>query len=105
LVKFLSFDLADKGNLQDKSFRWYGEFSQLEEQAQNEHLKLDLLLTKPQDKALFSSYDDVLQVLEGIPTHKTIIEESQLEDYVLQAVEHIKPFTNRALLQNQKRLK
>lgn len=105
LVKFLSFDLADKGNLQDKSFRWYGEFSQLEEQAQNEHLKFDLLLAKPQNKALFSSYDDVLQVLESIPTNKTIIEENQLKDYVFKAAETVKPFTNRALLNNQKRLK
>ncbi|BDS15487.1 DUF3037 domain-containing protein [Aureispira anguillae] len=105
LVKFLSFDLADKGNLQDKSFRWYGEFSQLEEQAQNDNLKLDLLLTKPQNKALFSSYDDVLQVLEGIPTNKAIIEENQLKDYVLKATETVKPFTNRALLENQKHLK
>jgi hypothetical protein len=105
LVKFLSFDLADKGNLQDKSFRWYGEFSQLEEQAQNEHLKFDLLLAKPQDKALFSSYDDVLQVLESIPANKTIIEENQLKDYVFKAAETVKPFTNSALFNNQKRLK
>lgn len=105
LVKFLSFDLADKGNLQDKSFRWYGELSQLEEQAQNEHLKIDLLLTKPQNKTLFSSYDNVLQVLESIPTNKTIVEENQLKDYVSKAVETVKPFTNRVLFDNQKRLK
>lgn len=105
LVKFLSFDLADEGDLKNKSFRWYGELSQLEEQVRNENLKLDLLLTKPQNKTLFSSYDNVLQVLESIPTNKTIVEENQLKDYVSKAVETVKPFTNRVLFDNQKRLK
>lgn len=104
LVKFLSFDLTDKAYFQDKSFRWYGELNQLGEQILEDNYKFDLLLTKPQDKDLFSSYDKVLKVLEEIKANKLIVEEEQLNNYIAKAVDTVKPFTHRELLKSKKRI-
>lgn len=94
LIKFLSFDLMEKGTFQEKSFRWFGELSQLESIAQKQNLKIDLVLTKPQNKQLFSSYDNAIRVLEDIPTPKKIIEESNITSYISKAIGSVKPLTN-----------
>ncbi len=94
LIKFLSFDLMEKGTFQEKSFRWFGELSQLENTAKEQNLKIDLVLTKPQDKQLFSFYDKAISVLEDIPTPKKIIEESDISPYISKAISSVKPLVD-----------
>jgi hypothetical protein len=100
LVKFLSFDLMDKGNFQEKSFRWYGELNQLKTTAEEQNLKVDLVLTKPQEKTLFEHYDNAIKVLEDIQTPKKIIEEHQLNNYIESAIYDVKPLEKDYLFQS-----
>lgn len=99
LVKFLSFDLMDKGSFQEKSFRWYGELNQLKTTAEEQNLKVDLVLTKPLEKILFEHYDNAIKVLEDIQTPKKIIEEHQLNNYIESAIYDVKPLEKDYLFQ------
>lgn len=97
LVKSLSFQLANKESIQRKSFRWYGEFSQLKKAAQSHQWKVDILVDKPKHKELFKPYEEALTVLSSLETPHQIVESSGLNGYVENAVETVKELPQKQL--------
>lgn len=88
-VKALNFDLVDEGNISNKAFKWYGELTHLKDIVVKNNGRIDLLISKPNQRHLFGTYDKVLSVLEEIETPKKIIEEEQIKNYAENAVETI----------------
>lgn len=93
LVKSLSFKLASKESIQRKSFRWYGEFSQLHDLANRQNLKIDILVDEPNKKDLHKAYEEALEVLGTLKTPHTIVEAQQLVGYVEEAISTSKELT------------
>lgn len=91
LIKNLSFDLSDETYIQEKSFRWYGELSQLKERAAAQNFRFDLIVAPPQRGELFQSYDKALHVLEKIEAKHQIIEEKNIKNYLTEALDTVKP--------------
>ena len=90
LVKSLSFKLASKESIQRKSFRWYGEFSQLHELASTQNLKIDILVDEPKHKDLYKAYEEAILVLDSLETAHAVVEAGGLVGYVEGAVETVK---------------
>lgn len=80
LVKPISFDLVKPESIQNKATRYFGEFTLLEEEAQTQNLRFDVLLAKPRHRKLFKPYDNALRLLEK-PRHVNLVEENKLSDY------------------------
>lgn len=80
LVKPISFDLIKPESIQNKATRYFGEFTLLEEEAQTQNLRFDVLLAKPRHRQLFKPYDNALRLL-GKPRHVNLVEENKLSDY------------------------
>ncbi len=87
LIKTVSFDLSNNDNINDKSVLLYGKLNLLVEKAEQENLRYDLLVSKPQDKNLFRAFDKALNILESSEAPKKIITEDQYSSYVENAVE------------------
>jgi Protein of unknown function (DUF3037) len=89
LVKPLAFDLDTEEGIQEKSARNFGYLTLINQTAKENNYTFDILVSRPSDKKLFSSYDKALSVLESVPTSKRIFEESQFEEYSGEIVKDI----------------
>lgn len=92
LIKPLSFDLVHKSSIQEKSVKWYGYLSQLEEVALQKDLIFNFLLAKPANKELAKPFEDAISILEEKKNIVKLIYEDALEAYVADAEATIKPF-------------
>lgn len=88
LVKPISFDLLKQESIINKAYRYYGQFTDLEQYAENESLNFDVLLAKPKKKDLFKVYDNALRLLEK-PKRVSIIEQNDIEKYSRDTIEQI----------------
>jgi len=86
LVKSISFDLARPDRLQNKAFRFYGQFLELEDYAAEKNCRFDLLLAKPKKRELFSNYENAIRLLSK-PKNVTLISEEDLKDYSKKTLE------------------
>jgi len=93
LVKSISFDLSESASINSKSFRWFGELSNLSNILPKNDVKLDLLVSKPQDESLNKYYNRALAVLKNIPLTNSVIEESRMSIYIDNALESAKPIS------------
>jgi hypothetical protein len=94
-VKTISFDLASPRNIQEKAFRWFGELTDFQQYLDNS--KIDILVTRPQNKALFGVYDKALRTLQNIKTPHEITEEDGISAYIQNALETVQPFPSQLL--------
>lgn len=79
LVKPVSFDLTDSKNITQKAAAYFGYLSCIAPILSDK--KIDLLLTRPQDKDLFSAYDKAIRLLDNVVLKKELIEQEELEKY------------------------
>lgn len=86
LVKALSFDLKRPETIQQKTERYFGQLTLLSSSALERNWHFDLLLAKPSNRNLFSSYDRAIHVLEQVP-HTEIWEGEAIERYSEKTVE------------------
>lgn len=80
LVKPISFDVKKPTSIQNKSYRFYGEFIDLELFASEKNYKFDLLISKPSSKDLFKYYDNAIKLLSK-PKNVEIILDENIEEY------------------------
>ena len=85
LVKPISFDVKRKETLQRKAYTFYGQFLDLQDIAEKNNYRFDVLLAKPKDHNLFKSYDSAIDLLQK-PRHLKLIEEVELKAYTLKTV-------------------
>jgi len=82
LIKPISFDLGSKDTIQRKSFRWYGELSQLTDIALRDNLNFDLIVAPPQNTELIDAYQAAFEVFESLECPKRIIKTHQIPSYI-----------------------
>ena len=80
LVKPVSFDLLRQDTINKKAYQYYGQFTDLQSYAENEHYVFDVILAKPKSKSLFNAYDNAIRLLEQ-PKQVTLIEFDSLNAY------------------------
>ncbi|HBL76346.1 MAG: hypothetical protein A2W90_08405 [Bacteroidetes bacterium GWF2_42_66] len=85
LVKPVSFDLQETKKIQEKSILLYGNLSLLSDIAIINNYRFDLLVAKPQNKSIFSSFDRALKTIEKASVKKSIILQSEIESYAQNA--------------------
>lgn len=89
LIKPISFDLSSKDTIQRKSFRWYGELSQLSTIAIQDNLNFDIIVAPPQKSKLQNSYKEALSILNTLNCPKRIIKEHEINSYIQDAFNQI----------------
>jgi hypothetical protein len=80
LVKPISFDLKRQDTINRKAYQYYGQFTDLQELAEDKKYVFDVILAKPKSKALFDAYDNAIRLLEK-PSKVTLIELNELDTY------------------------
>lgn len=88
LVKPISFDLKESKSIAEKAYKNLGQFIDLENEAEKNNLRYDLIIGRPQSKSLFKEYDHALSLLEKIK-HAKVIEEREIDLYSLKAIKAI----------------
>ena len=91
LIKTLGFDLSDKQDIQDKAFKWTSAINYINELGQYRDYHFDILVSKPSNNHLFSSYDIALDILNDIKANKQIVEHENIKNYAAKALETVKP--------------
>lgn len=89
LIKPLSFDLTEEKAIQDKSATNYAYLNLLSNFAKNNNYRFDFIVSKPQDKHLYKSYDNALGLLELSNAPKRIITENNLNSYSEETIEKL----------------
>lgn len=85
LIKPISFDLASKDTIQRKSFRWYGELSQLTNTALRDNLNFDIIVAPPQNLELTDAYQAIFEVFDDLKCSKRIIKTHEISAYIKNA--------------------
>jgi len=88
LVKPISFDLKESKSIAEKAYRNFGQFYDLQDEAQKNNLRYDLIVGKPSSKHLFREYDHALNLLSNI-NHAKVIVEDEIKQYSLKAINAI----------------
>jgi hypothetical protein len=92
LIKPLSFDLKHKSSIQEKSVKWFGYLTQLEEIAEENNLLFNFLIAKPFDKELSGAYYEAVSILEEKNRIIKLIKEDDLDNYIEETESTIRPF-------------
>lgn len=82
LITPIGLDLQKKQSIKEKAYGWHGKLDAFRETAQKENLRFDLILSRPDDKNLFKTYDNVLTLLEENKAPKKIIEVDEVDRYI-----------------------
>lgn len=80
LVKPLNFDLNEQKYIAEKAYKNFGLFTDLENEANENNYRYDLLLAKPQKREYFKEYDHAIKLLHKLKTVK-LIPEDELSNY------------------------
>ncbi len=91
LVRSLSFDLKTSSSIENKAHQTLGLFIDLQNEAEAQNLRYDLLVAKPKLKELFKDYDHALKLLET-PKRLKVIEEKEIESYSRKAIDALTLF-------------
>jgi hypothetical protein len=95
VVAPLSFDLQEAQSIQAKATRWFGLFYHLQETAEAQNLKFDVLLAAPSNKNLLPCYDDALGILQdinGLDGRLSFHNEESISEYVAYAADNVITF-------------
>ena len=93
LVKPISFDVFRAETIQSKSYKYYGQFIELQDFADKHKLRFDLLIARPKKRELFKSFENALELLSR-PKHVKIVEQDDFEEYSKQTINGISLFEN-----------
>lgn len=84
LIKPINFDLNDQKTIADKSYKNYGLFTDLENEAIENNYRYDLMVLRPQNSIFYKDYDHAIKLLSNLKNTK-IVEESGFETYAQDA--------------------
>lgn len=89
LVKPVSFDLKQEQSINEKATLNVGQFTVLRPYAEQRNARFDVLVARPKDRTLYTSYEQAVQLLSNQP-YVTIVEEEQLDSYTKKTAEALK---------------
>lgn len=87
LVKTIGLDLKSEGAIKDKSLLIYGKLDFLKKKAIVDHLRYDLIVSRPKERKLFRAYEQALDIIHQSSAPKQVVTEEGLDAYVQQIVE------------------
>jgi hypothetical protein len=82
LVTPIGLDLKQKESIERKACTWRGRLETFQNKAREENLKFDLIVSRPEDRNLFNTYENVLKILEDNKAPKEIIELDNVNTYI-----------------------
>lgn len=82
LITPVGFDLQRKESITDKACTWKGKLETFKIKAEEENLRFDLIVSRPEERSLFKTYDNVLKLLEENEAPKEIVEEEKIKNYI-----------------------
>lgn len=86
LIKPISFDLKEPKSIAEKAYKNYGLFTDLKNEAEENNLRYDLLIGRPQSRDLFREYDHAVKLLSTLEKVNIVLED-QIESYSSKAVQ------------------
>jgi len=89
IVKAISFDLLDKGSIQNKAVTNFGALTALRDVASDKKIKFDLIISPPQSEAFFVSYKNALALLNTIDVNKEIILSNGIEQFSERTIDEL----------------
>lgn len=92
LVRSLSFDLKSKDYFIDKANKHFGSITQLErKEFDTSNVCFDFWVVKPNDHALYKTYENAIDILSSLTSkHRIIEEEKDFERYIEEALDTVK---------------
>ncbi|WP_161555159.1 DUF3037 domain-containing protein [Dokdonia sinensis] len=85
LVKPIDFNLKTSRGIEDKAHKHLGLFIDLQNEAEEQNLRYDLLVSRPKERSFYKDYDHALKLLE-LPKRLKIIEEEGIDRYSKKAI-------------------
>lgn len=89
LVTPIGLDLKREDVIENKALRWHGRLDKFKEKAEQDNLKFDLIISRPQDRKLFKTYENVLKILEDNQAPKEIYELDNINTYIHRLADHL----------------
>lgn len=80
LIKPIGFDLKEGRSILDKAHKNFGQFYDLQKEAEEKKLRYDLIIGKPKSKNLFRDFDHAIKLLGNIK-NSSLIDEDDLVEY------------------------
>ena len=80
LVKPIGFDLKEGIGIANKAHKNFGQFYDLQSEAEKNNLCYDLILGKPTNRNLFKDYDHAVKLLQNIKNSR-LIDADDLKEY------------------------
>jgi|SRR5690625_3808245 len=87
LITPIGLDLKREDVIENKALRWHGRLDKFKEKAEQDNLKFDLIISRPQDRKLFKTYENVLKILEDNRAPKEIHELDHINRYIHRLVD------------------
>lgn len=91
LVRVLGFDLLNEQAILEKSQLWYGKLNLLEQELYIKGVEVHFLVSQPHAKSLQDAYRSAIDVLERLKGPKRIIEEGEVDRYLVELTREIQP--------------
>ena len=82
LITPIGFDLKQKESIERKACTWRGRLETFQNKAREDNLKFDLIVSRPEDRSLFKTYENVLKILEDNDAPKEIFELDKVGAYI-----------------------
>lgn len=89
LVHPLSFDLQDTQSIQRKTAEYCSYLSWLSKYTKENNCRIDLLLAKPQENNLLTTYNKSIKLLQSVESNKQVIQFEDIDDYTDKAAEYL----------------
>lgn len=88
-IKPISFDLTEEKAIQDKSATNLGYLNLLGSYATEHNYRFDFIVSEPQNRELYKTYENALGLIEFSDAPKRIIREKDLKSYSEEAIEQL----------------
>lgn len=91
LIKAASFDVNTPERIQNKAYKFFGQFTDLQDYAIDQNIRFDLLVAKPSRKSLFKTFDNAIELLQK-PKKVKVVYLDELSSYsqaTIEALENV----------------
>ncbi|CAL2055944.1 DUF3037 domain-containing protein [Tenacibaculum sp. 190524A05c] len=85
LIKSINLNQDTSDKILNITFKHFGLFTALSDEAKRDNLRYDLFVSKPSEKSFFRDYDYSLSFLDNLSTVR-IVEEEEIDNYTKKAI-------------------
>jgi hypothetical protein len=89
IVTPVGLDLEKKDSIKQKAYVTFGRIESFYELSKDKGYNFDIFVSRPQNKDLYRTYDDVLKIIEKTRTSKNIVEQENFNNYLEKAISYL----------------